>query len=190
MKQGSLTSKAGGYENGQMQELDLSCLCATGTQRQVASLAAEKHSLQDKLDAAQASSSAMQADLSSQREKALKAEAALTEAQTRTHQLSEAVEQARQEKGEAEQRTGQEKAQAEQQVVELKAGEGQLEAEVARLQLQLEGVQGQLQVSALCGVPAVLCCVFACASASIFAHSIALVCAHILLVPMSALVWP
>ena len=91
----------------------------------------------------------MQADLFSQRERALKTEAALTEAQTRTHQLSEAIEQTRQDKGEVEQRTRQEMAQAEQQVVELKAVEGQLEAEVVRLQLQLEGVQGQLQVSAL-----------------------------------------
>ena len=81
----------------------------------------------------------MQADLSIQHDRAFKAEAALTEAQTRAHQLSEAAQQARQEQ-----------AHAEQQVVELKAVEGQLEAEVARLQLQLEGVQGQLQVMALC----------------------------------------
>ena len=136
----------------------------------------------------------MQADLTSQRERALKTEAALTEAQTRTHHLSEAVEQARQEKGEVEQRTGQEKAQAEQQIVELKAVEGQLEAEVARLQLQLEGVQGQLQVSALCGddcsVLAVLCCVFAYSSAFVSAHSTALVCAQILLLLMHAPVCP
>lgn len=109
--------------------------CGAGTQRQVASLAAEKQSLQDKLEAFLASSSATQADLSSQRERASKAEAALTEAQTKAHQLSEAAEQARQER-----------VQAEQQVVELKAVEGQLESEVVRLQQQLQGVQGQLQV--------------------------------------------
>lgn len=152
----------------------LSACCAAGTQRQVASLAAEKQTLQDKLDASQASSSAMQADLSSQRDRACKAEAALAEAQSRAHQLSEAAEHARQGKAEVEQRVGQEKVQAEQQVVELRAVEGQLEAEVARLQQQLEGVQGQLQVTALSGdglsVPALLCCVYATYPAFVSAH--------------------
>ena len=161
-----------------MRILLISACCVVGTQRQVASLAAEKQTLQDKLDASQASSSAMQADLSSQRDRALKAEAALAEAQARAHQLSEAAEHARQQKGEVERRVGQEKVQAEQQIVELRAVEGQLEAEVARLQQQLEGVQGQLQVTALCGdglsAPALLCCVYACYLAFVSAHSLLL----------------
>ena len=112
---------------------------AAGTHQQVATLAADNQSLQDKLtqhlEAAQTSSATAQLELSALRDRATQAEAALTDAQTKIQQLGGEAEQAKQGK-----------AQAEQQAGELKAVEGQLEVEVTRLQHQLEGVQGHLQV--------------------------------------------
>ncbi|KAL0042112.1 hypothetical protein WJX77_003665 [Trebouxia sp. C0004] len=110
----------------------------SGAQQQVAAFAADKQSLQEKLnqhlEAAQSSTAAMHAELSSLRDKAAMSEAAVTEAQKQAQQLSREVEQV----------TG-EKAHAEQQVGELRAVQGQLELEVARLQHQLQGLEGQLQ---------------------------------------------
>ena len=105
----------------------------------MSALAADRHSLQERLtqhlESSQSATTAMQAQLSTMCDKAVKAEAALCEAQSRVEQLSQEVEQ----------QAG-DKAHAEQQVGELKAVEGQLELEVARLQYQLQGVEGQLQV--------------------------------------------
>lgn len=92
------------------------CFWAAGTQRQAASLAAEKQALQDKLDASLTASTAMQAELSGQRQSTLEAEAALAEAQKSAQQLRQAAEQSKQEK-----------ALAEQQALQLKAVEGQLQ---------------------------------------------------------------
>ena len=125
---------------------ELSCvstaeLRVAGTHQQVTALTAEKQSLQDKLnqhlETSQASTSASHTELTSLRDRASIAEAALTDAQTKVQRLSEEAEQARQEKAQAEQHAG-----------DAKAVEGQLEVEVARLQQQLDSVQGQLQVAA------------------------------------------
>lgn len=71
--------------------LDSGALCA-GAQLQVAAFAADKQSLQEKLnqhlEAAQSSTAAMHAELSSLRDKAAKSEAAVADAQNQVRDIS------------------------------------------------------------------------------------------------------